>query len=138
MRFALPLLLAQYSPPQGQSSGLLFVELALAVLFFAGLWKVFQKAGKPGWAAIIPIYNLIVLLEITGKPIWWFILYFIPVVNLIPLFLVSIELARRFGKGTGFGIGLALLGFIFYPILGFGDARYQGGAPSAPTGTAPR
>ena len=131
MRFALPLLLAQYSPPQSPSSGWLFVELALLVLFLAGLWRVFQKAGKPGWAAILPIYNLIVLLEITGKPIWWFVLYFIPVVNLVPLFLVSIELARRFGKGTGFGIGLAVLGFIFYPLLGFGDDRYQGGAPPA-------
>jgi hypothetical protein len=131
MRFALPLLLAQYSPPQSQGSGMLFVELAVLVLFLAGLWKVFQKAGKPGWAAIIPIYNLIVLLEITGKPMWWVILYFIPIVNLIPLFLVSIELGRRFGKGTGFGIGLAVLGFIFYPLLGFGDAQYQGGVPVA-------
>jgi hypothetical protein len=131
MRFALPLLLAQYSSPQGPSSGVMFVELAVLVLFLAGLWRVFQKAGKPGWAAIIPIYNLIVLLEITGKPIWWIVLFFIPLVNLVPLFLVSIEVARRFGKGTGFGIGLAVLGFIFYPLLGFGDAQYQGGVPVA-------
>lgn len=128
MRFALPLVLAQYGPTQGQGTGTLLVELALLVLLFAGMWKVFQKAGKPGWAAIIPIYNIIVLLEITGKPLWWIVLYIIPVVNFVVAILVCIELAKRFGKGVGFGLGLGFLPFIFYPILGFGDATY-GGAP---------
>jgi hypothetical protein len=104
----------------------LLIELAIIVFIIAGIWKVFVKAGKPGWAAIIPIYNFIVLLEIAGKPLWWVILMFIPLVNLIILILVSIEVAKKFSKGAGFGIGLALLGFIFYPILGFGDAQYQG------------
>ena len=134
MRLAPSLLLGQYGFPQGQSTGMQLVELAILVVAVAGLWKVFQKAGKPGWAAIIPIYNLIVLLQITGKPIWWIILYFIPFVNLVVLVLVSLELAKRFGKGVGFGIGIALVPFIFYPVLGFGPDRYLGaGAVPNPT-----
>jgi hypothetical protein len=112
----------------GNGPGLLvvIVYLALIVLSIAGLWTTFTKAGKPGWASIIPIYNAIVLLEIAGKPIWWVLLYLIPCVNLIIAIIVSLDLAKAFGKGTGFGVGLAFLPFIFYPILGFGDARYQG------------
>ncbi len=102
------------------------VWLAIFVLTIAGMWKIFIKAGKPGWACLIPIYNLIVLLEIAGKPVWWFILFLIPLVNLVVAILVVIALAERFGKGVGFAIGLLLLPFIFYPLLGFGDARYQG------------
>ncbi|MGH9398842.1 MAG: DUF5684 domain-containing protein [Thermoanaerobaculia bacterium] len=101
------------------------VILAIVVLTAAGMWKAFAKAGKPGWAAIVPIYNMIVILQIAGKPIWWLILYLIPLVNVIVVILVGIGVARNFGKGTGFGIGLAALGPIFYPILGFGDAQYR-------------
>ena len=100
--------------------------LAIFVLVIAGMWKVFVKAGKPGWASIIPIYNLFVLLDIAKRPAWWFILFLIPFVNIIILIVVSLDIARVFGKGAGFGIGLALLGFIFYPLLGFSDATYQG------------
>lgn len=107
-----------------------FIVLAIIIAVIAGIWKVFEKAGKPGWAAIIPIYNLIVLLEIAGKPLWWIILFFIPFVNLIAVILVSLAVARNFGKSDAFGIGLALLGFIFYPILGFGDAQFKGAAPA--------
>ncbi len=96
------------------------------VAIVAGFWKVFVKAGKPGWAAIIPIYNIIVLLEIAGKPLWWIILFFIPFVSLVALVLVGLAIARSFGKSDAFGIGLGLLAFIFYPILGFGEAQYQG------------
>lgn len=98
------------------------------VLLVASVWKVFVKAGKPGWAALIPIYNVIVLLEIAGKPLWFIVLFFIPVLNFIALVLVAIGLANAFGKGTGFGLGLAFLAPIFYPLLGFGDATYQGSA----------
>ena len=105
------------------------ISLAIAIVVIAGMWKVFTKAGKPGWASIIPIYNAIVLLEIAGKPLWWIVLLLIPVVNIVILFIVSIDVAKNFGKGTGFGVGLALLGFIFYPILGFGDARYMPARP---------
>ncbi|HUG54470.1 MAG TPA: DUF5684 domain-containing protein [Vicinamibacteria bacterium] len=103
--------------------------LALAVVVIAGMWKVFEKTGRPGWSAIVPIYNLIVLLEIVGKPLWWIVLFFLPCVNFVAIVLVSIEVAKVFGKDVVYGIGLALLPFVFYPILGFGDARYQ--APAA-------
>jgi len=105
------------------------LELAIFVAIIAGFWKVFVKAGKPGWAAIVPIYNVIVLLEIAGKPLWWILLFFIPLVNLIMAIIVGIAVAKNFGKSDAFGIGLGLLGFIFYPILGFGDAQYQGNQP---------
>lgn len=109
----------------GLGVGMMIVWLAIAVLIVASLWKLFVKAGEPGWAAIIPIYNIIVLLKIAGKPAWWFILFLIPIVNIVVAFLVAISLAHNFGKTTGFGIGLALLGIVFYPILAFGDSRYQ-------------
>ncbi|MFP4216446.1 MAG: DUF5684 domain-containing protein [Phycisphaerae bacterium] len=111
--------------------------LVLIVLVFAGVWKTFAKAGKPGWAAIIPIYNLIVLLEVAGKDLWWIILFFIPFVNLIAMILVGIGVAENFGKSAGFGVGLGLLGFIFFPILGFGSAQYTGGGKQVVDEPAP-
>lgn len=107
--------------------GLLSTLLTVAIIavVIAGLWKVFGKAGKPGWACLVPIYNIVVLLEIAGKPVWWLVLLLIPVVNFVIGILVAIEVAKKFGQSTGFGIGLALLPFVFYPILGFGAARYQ-------------
>ena len=114
----------------GIGIGITIVYLAIVVLAIAGMWKVFVKAGKPGWAAIIPIYNMVVLCEIAGKPAWWVVLFFIPFVNLIMLIIVSLAIAAKFGKGAGYGIGLALLSFIFYPLLGFSDARYD---PNAAT-----
>jgi hypothetical protein len=90
------------------------------------MWKVFEKAGQPGWGIFIPIYNLYLLLMIAGKPGWWLILYIIPFVNFVIAIIVSIEIAKNFGKDAGFGIGLAFLGIIFYPILAFGSAQYQG------------
>jgi hypothetical protein len=107
------------------------IEIALAIVVIAGCWKVFTKAGQPGWAAIIPIYNLIVLLQITGKPLWWIILFFIPCVNIVMIILVDVALARAFGKDVVYAIGLFLLPFIFFPILGFGDAKYVGPAEPA-------
>lgn len=101
------------------------IYLGIIVMMVAAMWKVFVKANKPGWAAIVPIYNIIVLLEITEKPIWWIVLFLIPVVNFVAAILIAIALADKFGKGTGFGLGLAFLPPVFYPILGFGDARYQ-------------
>lgn len=107
----------------------LLIYLAIFIVIIASFWKVFTKAGQPGWASIIPIYNLIVMLQIVGRPWWWILLLLIPVVSLVIAIIISIDMAKSFGKGAGFGIGLALLGFIFYPILGFGSATYQG--PSA-------
>lgn len=98
------------------------------LFLIASIWKVFTKAGKPGWASIIPLYNLIVLMEIGGVPIWWIFLFFIPIANIIAAFKVGVSVAKAFGKDTGFGVGLTLLGVIFYPILGFGSAQYVGPA----------
>ncbi len=106
-------------------------ELGLLFLIIAGFWKVFTKAGQPGWASIVPIYNAYILLKIAGKPGWWLVLFLIPIVNLVIGIIVAIDLAKAFGKGTGFGVGLAFLGVIFYPILGFGDATYQGAETTA-------
>jgi len=117
------------------------IMLALVVFILAGIWKAFTKAGKPGWASIIPIYNIIVLLEIARKPLWWIVLFLIPIVSIVVAIIVYIEVAKNFGKGAGFGIGLALLGPIFWPILGFGDAQYiaqaQGAYPQGPPGGYP-
>ena len=101
------------------------IELLIVIVAIAGLWKTFEKAGKPGWAAIIPIYNLIVMLEIAGKPLWWIVLFLIPIANLVVAILVSIAIAEKFGKSAGFGVGLAFLSFVFYPILGFGDCAVR-------------
>lgn len=115
------------------------IYLAVIILMVVGMWKVFSKAGQPGWAAIVPIYNLIVLLQIAGKPIWWIILCLIPFVGIVIVILVDISLAKNFGKGGGFAAGLILLPFVFFPILGFGSAEYQGGggAPAAPAPAPP-
>jgi hypothetical protein len=108
----------------------LLIQLTVLVLIIVSLWKVFTKAGQPGWGALIPIYNIYLLCKIAGKPGWWVILCFIPLVNILIALLLMIGVAQNFGKGAGFGIGLFFLGFIFFPILAFGDARY-GGASEA-------
>lgn len=104
----------------------LIVQLAIIAFFVATMWKIFTKAGEPGWAAIVPIYNVIVLLKIAGKPWWWLFLMFIPFVGLIVSIFVALALAKAFGKSTGFAVGMILLGFIFYPMLAFGSAEYEG------------
>lgn len=112
----------------------LILYLGIIVLLIASIWKIFTKAGKPGWAAIIPIYNFIVLLEIINKPVWWIVLILVPFVNFIIVIIMYMELAKVFGKSTGFGIGLVLLGVVFFPMLAFGDATYQGAGGSADGG----
>ena len=114
--------------------------IAIYVVAVIGLWKMYVKAGRPGWAAIIPVYNWWVWVEIIGRPRWWFwaflayiLLSWIPIVGFIlgiamfVLFLLGcLDMAKCFGKGTGYGIGLWLLSMVFAPILGFGDAQYIG------------
>lgn len=109
----------------GLGIGFMVLWLAIAVLMVAAMWKVFVKAGRPGWAALIPIYNLVVLLEIAGKPVWWFVLFLIPFVNFVVIIMLAISLAKKFGKGVGYGLGLAFLGVVFLPMLGFGDSQYD-------------
>lgn len=103
------------------------IYFAIIIVFVASMWKIFTKAGKPGWAAIIPIYNLIVLLEIVGRPMWWILIYL--VCSPIAMIVISLDLAKSFGKDIGFGIGLILLSIVFLPMLAFGSATYVG--PSA-------
>ncbi len=100
--------------------------MAVIVFYIFCMWKIYTKAGKPGWASIVPIYNILVQLEIVGRPWWYLLLLFVPVVNVVIGIMVLLDLAKVFGKGTGFGVGLILLSFIFIPILAFGDAKYQG------------
>jgi hypothetical protein len=104
---------------------LTIVWLVVLVLMIVSMWKIFSKAGQPGWAAIIPIYNIIVLLQVAGKPIWWIILMFIPIANIIVGILMMVGLATNFGKGAGYVIGMIFLPIIFYPMLAFGSAEYQ-------------
>ena len=122
------LTLAQQSASDGGGAVALVIYLAIIVLVIAGIWKVFTKAGEPGWAAIIPIFNMYILLKIAGRPWWWLLLFIIPLVNIIISAVVSIDVAKSFGKGVLFGVGLWLLSPIFYCILGFGSAQYQGPA----------
>ncbi|MEP7143572.1 MAG: DUF5684 domain-containing protein [Ferruginibacter sp.] len=98
--------------------------LGFIVFVIAGIWKTFEKANEPGWACLIPFYNYYVMSRITGVKNWWLI--FIPLANIYIAIVILIAMAKSFGKDTGFGIGLIFLGFIFFPILGFGDAVYVG------------
>ena len=109
-------------------SGIFVVYLIVIVLSVAGLWQAFVKAGQPGWGAIIPIYNAYLICKVVGRPGWWTILFIIPFVNVVIAIIVGIDMAKSFGKSGAFAAGLILLGFIFYPILGYGPARYLGPA----------
>ncbi len=105
------------------------IYAAIIVLVIASMWKVFTKAGQKGWLALIPILNFYVLIKIVGRESWWIILYFIPCVNIVVMIIVSMDLAKVFGRSAAYGLGLAFLPFIFYPMLAFGDATYEGDAP---------
>ena len=100
--------------------------VAVIVAVIVAWWQIFTKAGEAGWKAIIPIYNLIVILKIVGREWWWVFLLLIPIVSFVVWIIVAIDLARSFGRGTGFGIGLAFLSPIFGLILGFGSDTYIG------------
>lgn len=117
------------SAAAGIGAGAITIYLILLVLTYVGLWKIFEKAGKPGWAAIIPIYNAIVLIEIVGKPTIWILWLIIPCTSpIFGIWLVNL-LSKSFGKTEGYTVGIVLLPFVFIPLLGFGDAKYLG--PSA-------
>ena len=107
--------------------------LAIAIFLFAAQWKVFEKAGQPGWACIIPIYNIYIMTKIAGKPGIWTLLCLIPVVNIIFVIWLYNMISKSFGHDEGFTVGLVLLGIIFWPILGFGKSKYLGpyGNPEA-------
>ena len=150
----LPLLLAQTDPypelTDAEAAGLIAIifgallipTLILIAIYVIANWKIFEKAGQPGWAAIIPIYNLIVMLDVQGRPKWWVIWYLIPFVNyvsaLVMFIIQCLDYAKRFGKNGGFVAGLILLNPIFLLILAFGSAQYQGvSAAAAPPADPP-
>lgn len=122
------------------AGAVLMVTMAVAFAFVAvvvaGLWKVFTKAGQPGWAVLVPFYNVLIILRIVGRPDIWLLYCLIPGVNVVIQIILWIDLAKSFGKDTVFAIGLILLPFVFLPILGFGDARYLGPQVAASTRAA--
>jgi hypothetical protein len=120
------------------------VSILFGVMFFlviipliAGMWKIFVKAGRPGWHSIIPFYNTTVLLNIVGKPEWWFLFMFLPLINSIVGIIMLIELAKSFGKSTGFTLALIFLTPIAILMLGFGGAKYVGPGGKPTTLTVP-
>jgi len=109
---------------------MLILSFAVMAVVLASLWRIFTKAGKPGWAALIPIYNTVVLMQVIGRPEWWVLLLFVPFVNIYVAIVSALELAKSFGKSTGFGVLTIFFPVIMYPILGFGPSQYLG--PVAP------
>lgn len=114
----------------GVAGGLfgLVIMLAFFGVMVASMWKVFAKAGQPGWASLVPIYNLVTMLKIAGLPAWYLVLFCVPVVNFYALYATTAGMAKNFRKSSGFGFGLLFLGFIFFPLLAFSDSRYLGEA----------
>ena len=105
---------------------IIIFAIMVTVIEIVGAWFMFEKAGEPGWAAIIPIYNYLIAIKIAGKQWWYILLMLIPVVNLVIYIIILDGLSKSFGKGTGFTVGLFFFRFIFIPILGFGNAIYSG------------
>jgi hypothetical protein len=110
---------------------ILFASLILSILNIMVLWVIYDKAGQTGWACLVPIYNIIVLLKICERPAWWILLLMIPFVNLFATFILQIDLARVFGKRIGFAAGLIFFNLIFMAILAYGDAEYLPNSKSA-------
>jgi hypothetical protein len=111
---------------QSMGVGTILFYLAIMIVFIIGEWKIYEKGGQPGWAALIPFYNIYVLLKLVGRPGWWLLLMFIPLVNLIVAIIVTNDLSKSFGQGVGFTLGLLFLSPIFILLLGFGDYKYIG------------
>lgn len=103
---------------------LFLILLALVIFLIGAMWKIYTKAGEEGWACLIPFYSFYVLCKFCGVKNWWLI--FIPFANIYIAIVAIFALAKSFGKDVGFGVGLLLLGIIFYPILGYGDSVYVG------------
>jgi uncharacterized protein DUF5684 len=108
----------------------LFLFFVLSVTFvivaIAGMWRTFEKGGQAGWKSIIPIYNHIIMLELIGRPTWWIVLLFIPLVDFVIWLIMCLDIAKSYGRGTGTGLGLFFLTPFFFIMLGFGEAEYKG------------
>lgn len=125
---ATALLTSVDTPDAAQAAGGVvgaLIVAAWAVLILLAGWKLYEKAGQPGWVAIVPILNTFGLLKIVHRPLWWFVLLIIPVVNVVVVIILLIDLARAFGRGVGMTLLLVFLTPIGYLMLGFGDARYE-------------
>ena len=99
---------------------------AIEIIVIVSMWKLYAKAGKPGWASIVPVYNLLVFFQIIGKPWWWLFLFIIPILNFIWIIWAWNLMAKSFGKPAGYTVGIIFLGFIFIPMLGLGSSQYIG------------
>ncbi|MDA1311761.1 MAG: DUF5684 domain-containing protein [Acidobacteria bacterium] len=110
----------------GAGIALIVIVLAATVTIFsiAGVWKMLEKGGQPGWGIFVPIYNAILLVRIVGLQDWFFLLFLVPGVNIVAHIIVSLELGKRFGRGAAFTMGIILVPALFYPVLGFGRAVY--------------
>lgn len=105
----------------------IIIGLVVGILVIVSLWMIFKKAGKPGWASIVPIYDIIVLIQVAGLPLWYLVLLIIPFANIYAIFKIYIELAHKFGKSTGFGVLTVFFSEICLPILAFDkNATYKG------------
>ena len=103
----------------------ILLNFAITAYIIASFWRIFSKAGEPGWTALIPIYDIIILFKITDKPWWWIFLLIVPILNIVLLIIVFHRLSKGFGQGVGFTLGFIFLPIIFFPLLGFGDYSYQ-------------
>jgi len=110
----------------GYSGAAFLFALLISIVVLVAMWRVFTKAGQPGWGILIPFYNVVLMLRIAGKPGWWLIFFFIPVINLVVQIVMTIDIAKNFGRGGWFAAGLIFLPIIFFPILAFGDSVYIG------------
>ena len=130
-----PLMLAQTdyqtSAAAAGSPVVMIISLLIGLMLIVAMWKIFTKAGQPGWASLIPIFNIYIWCKIVGRPGWWVILMLIPFVNFIIAIILCIDLAKSFGKGVGFGIGIILLGIIFLPILAIRQRPISGSCQRA-------
>ena len=124
--------------PSGVLTAIGVISLIIAIIDIVAMWKIFKKAGEAGWKSIIPIYNNVVLFKIAGISPWWVLGYLAAAIPFVGIFIAlgvsiyaMINLAKSFGKGGAFAAGLVLLSAIFYWILGFGKAEYQGNKKEA-------
>ncbi|MDP8218444.1 MAG: DUF5684 domain-containing protein [Candidatus Theseobacter exili] len=104
----------------------MLLSLAITVFMIVAMWKIYVKANWPGWASLIPIYNVYAMLKIAGKPGWWLLLFFVPIVNIIIAIISLVAFSKSFGKSGWYALGLILLGIVFFPVLAFGNAEYIG------------
>lgn len=133
------MVIGQSNQPADAGGAVLFLILFVAIWIVAGLayYGIFKKARQPAWAAFVPIYNFVILLKVVGRPVWWLLLFLIPLANIVFIIIVYNDLSKSFGKDVAFTIGLIFLSWIFLMILSYGSATYRGPAAAMGTPGAP-